>query len=383
VIPLCVPQLGGNEWTYVKECLDTGWVSSAGRFVERFERDCASATGAGHAVACTSGTAALTLALRVAGVTAGDLVILPTVTFIAPVNAAMQLGATPLFVDCDDYYNLDAAATLRFLREKTRTQDGRCFDRASGARIGALVPVHVFGNACDLDEVVPLCAELGIPVVEDATESLGTVYTGGRYAGHATGTIGDSGCLSFNGNKIITTGGGGMILTADAETARHARYLSTQAKDDPIYFVHDEAGYNFRLTNLAAAVGCAQLEQLDHHKAAKQAHRAAYAEALHDVPGLSLAPLPPYADNNCWMIAVRVDAERYGTDRDGLLERLRAADIEARPLWHLNHLQRPYRHCPTWHIERAPELLASTVNIPCSVGLGASDRDRVIEALRG
>lgn len=212
-IPLSVPTIQGNEWAYVKECLDTGWVSSAGKFVDRFEADVARLTGAKHAVACVNGTAALHIALQLAGVQPGDEVIVPTVTFIATVNAVRYAQATPVFMDCDDFYNLDAEKTCEFIRQET----------AKGRRIAALMPVHVFGNAAWLEELLPLCRERNIKVIEDAAESIGTVYTAGVMKGRHTGTVAELGCLSFNGNKIITTGGGGMILTDDGALAERAK----------------------------------------------------------------------------------------------------------------------------------------------------------------
>jgi dTDP-4-amino-4,6-dideoxygalactose transaminase len=190
------------------------------------------------------------------------------------------------------------------------------------------------------------------------------------------------GCFSFNGNKIITTGGGGMIVTDDESYARTARYLTTQAKDDPLYFVHNEIGYNFRLTNVQAAIGVAQLEQLPRFKEIKQGNYTAYAEAMADIPGLELADVPPYANNNCWMCAVQIDSTRYGMDRDQLLRHCRQHGVEVRPLWHLNHLQRPYRGYDTYCIDRAQRLLDVTVNIPCSVGLTEEQRTAVIQVLR-
>ena len=381
MIPLCAPSLRGSEWAYVKECLDTQWVSSAGRFVDRFEQECSRYVDSRFGVACSSGTAALTVALRIAGVRPGDEVIFPTVTFIAPINAGAQLGAVPVFMDCDEYYNIDPEKTIEFIEQHTLSRDDGAYNIRTGRRVAALVPVHVFGNAARLDDLVPLCRERRIHVVEDATESLGSVYTQGRFAGWYTGTVGDLGCFSFNGNKIITTGGGGMIVTDDEDYAHTARYLTTQAKDDPVYFVHNEIGYNFRLTNVQAAMGVAQLEQLSKFKEIKQRNYAAYAEAIAGISGLQLASVPPYADNNCWMYAVRIDSGRYGMNRDRLLERFRQHGIETRPLWYLNHLQRPYLECPSYRIDYAPKLLETTLNIPCSVGLTEEERTAVIEVL--
>lgn len=378
VIPLSVPSIGGNEWQYVKECLDTEWVSSAGRFVEQFEADLARFVGIEYAVACVNGTAALQVALRVMGVAPGNAVIVPTLTFISTVNAARYLGAEPIFMDCDAYYNIDVDKLADFLDQRAAQREDGCYDRETGKRLAAVVPVHVFGNAARMDEIVELCRPRGIAVVEDAAESLGTRYLDGRH----TGTLGDMGCFSFNGNKIITTGGGGMIVTGNPTLAARARYLTTQAKDDEVRYVHEEVGYNFRLTNLQAALGVAQLERLPAYLTAKQRNYEHYRRGIVDIDGLALAQPPGYATNNLWMYGLQIDAGRYRYDREGLMAALKTHGIQSRPVWHLNHLQRPYRDCQTWRIERAPLLLATTLNIPCSVNLSEDDVDYVIDRLR-
>jgi perosamine synthetase len=383
VIPLSVPHLGGREWAYVKECLDTGWVSSAGAFVDRFEKEMARYTGANHAVACSCGTAALHIALIISGVGADDEVIVPTLTFVATVNAVRYTGAHPVFMDCDCFYNIDPQKTLRFLREETFQKDGQTWNKRTGRRVAAILPVHVFGNAAELDELLSVCRNSGIRVVEDAAESLGTVYKGGQLAGKHTGTVGDVGALSFNGNKIITTGGGGMVLTNNAERAARARYLTTQAKDDEVRFIHHEVGYNYRMNNVQAALGLAQLEQLPEFLDAKRRHYGEYAKRLEGIQGLTLAPVPPYAENNHWLCAVQIDASLYELDRDSLMQRLSARGIQARPVWYLNHLQRPYLQCQSYQIERALDLWESTLNLPSSVGLTQEQLEMVSGELRG
>jgi perosamine synthetase len=378
IIPLSVPTIGGNEWQYLKECLDTEWVSSAGRFVDKFETDFAAYVGAASAVACVNGTAALQVALRVVGVRTGDEVIVPTLTFISTVNAACYLGAEPVFMDCDDYYNIDLDKLTDFLDTCTEQRDGDCYNCTTGRRLAAIVPVHVFGNAVAMDNLIALCRPRGIAIVEDAAESLGTSYLDGRH----TGTLGDMGCFSFNGNKIITTGGGGMIVTDNSEYAAKARYLTTQAKDDAVRYIHDEVGYNFRLTNIQAALGVAQMERLPEFLAVKQRNFILYRDAIANIDGLVLAEPPTYAHNNRWMYALQIDQERYRYDREALMAYLKGYGIQTRPVWQLNHLQRPYLHCRSWHIERAPQLLAITLNIPCSVNLREEDIDFVIERLR-
>jgi perosamine synthetase len=380
-IPLSIPDLGGNEWSYIKDCLDTGWVSSAGPFVERFEREIARYTGAPHAVACASGTAALHVALLLAGVGPEDEVIVPTLTFVATINAVRYTGAYPVFMDCDDFYCIDAEKSLDFLAQETVAGQGGVRNKRTGRRIAALMPVHVFGNAAALEVLVSACRERGIPVIEDAAESLGTAYTTGAFTGKHTGAIGELGCLSFNGNKIVTTGGGGMILTAGAALAARAKYLTTQAKDDDLRFIHNEVGYNYRLTNLQAALGVAQLEQLPRFLETKAAHYAQYADGLRNVRGLTLAPVPAYACNNHWLCSLRVNAEIYGCDRDALMRRLTARGIQSRPVWGLNHLQRPFAHCQAYRIERATELWQTTLSLPSSAGLKPEDIQSVIEAL--
>lgn len=381
MIPLSVPCIRGNAWKYVKDCLDTEWVSSAGEYVDRFEQEFARSVGSTWAVACVNGTSALQVALRLAGVVAGDAVLVPTVTFIAPVNAVCYLGAEPILFDCDEYYNLDERKVLAFLETQCDVGAKGVFERASGRRIAAVVPVHVFGNAVMMDRLLRECGRLGIPVVEDATESLGTRYSRGPFAGRHTGTLGLMGCFSFNGNKIITCGGGGMIVTDDDTLASRARYLTTQAKDDEVRFVHGDVGYNFRLTNLQAALGLSQLELLPQFLETKRTHYDSYRAALSGVAGLRIADVPPYADNNCWMVPLQISASMYGRDRDAVMADLAERKIQSRPLWQLNHLQTPYKGCRAWEIHSAPLLLEATVNLPCSVGLSANDLATVVAAL--
>ncbi len=381
MIPLSVPSIEGNEWKYVKECLDTGWVSSAGKFVDRFEDEIKRFTGSKFAIACVNGTSALHISLILAGVNQGDEVLVPTVTFIAPINAVRYVGAEPVFFDCDDYYNMDISKLARFLEEETVRKDGFTFNKKTGRRIAAVIPVHVFGSAVLMDDLVGLGEEYNIKIIEDATESLGTVYVSGRYAGKHTGTIGEFGCLSFNGNKIITTGGGGMILTNNEEFAQKAKYLTTQAKDDTMRYIHHEIGYNYRLTNVQAAIGVAQLEQLPKYLEIKKQNYQRYQEKLTGSKGLTLAPVPEYASNNHWLYALQFDPEEYGKSKEELLDLLNRNGIQARPLWYLNHWQRPYQNCQSYQVEKAVKLFETTINIPSSVSLTEEQIDKVVEVL--
>ncbi len=382
MIPLSVPCIRGNESRYIQECLDTAWVSSAGKYVDDFERNICQATGAGHAVACVSGTAALHVALRVVGVAPGDEVIVPSLTFIAPVNTVRYLNAEPVFMDCDAFYNIDVEKTVDFLKEETKMAHGFTVNRQTGRRISAIIPVHVFGHAVDFSGLLDLCREKNIKVVEDASESLGTRYKRDVLDGRHTGTVGDIGCLSFNGNKIMTTGGGGMLLTDSAEYAEQVLYLTTQAKDDAVRYIHHDVGYNYRMTNVAAAMGVAQLEQLDEFCRIKRKNFEIYRAAINAIDGLKLAEPPDYADCNHWFYCLQIDAAVYGMDRDELMEALSEKGIQTRPVWYPNHLQKPYCNNRYYRIEKALELWRNTLNIPCSVGLTDRDIEQVVEAVK-
>ncbi len=377
-IPLSVPKLAGNEWEYVKECLDTEWVSSAGKYVDLFEERIATYTGAKQAVACVNGTAALQVSLRLAGVQPDDEVIVPTLTFIAPINAIAYCVANPVFMDVDQYYNIDVEKTIQFIENQTEHRNVATYNKVTGKRVSAIVPVHIWGNAVWMDELISLCVERNIAVVEDASESLGTFYSKGKFAGRHTGTIGKLGCVSFNGNKIITTGGGGMILTDDEHLAEKARYLTTQAKDDPVRYIHNEIGYNFRLTNLQAALGVAQLEQLPGFLMRKKEIYQHYKEGLRVIEGLNLAETPDYAENNHWLNVLQIDDINFSTDRESLMTKLDTQGIQTRPVWGLNHLQNPYQKCQKYLIDNAFALVESSLCLPSSTNLGNQDIERVI-----
>jgi perosamine synthetase len=384
-IPLSVPHISGNEWDYVKECLDGEWVSSAGPFVDRFEREFAAYVGSKFAVACSSGSAALHVSLLLAGVKPGDLVLVPSLTFIASVNAIHYCGAEPVFFDCDEHYNLDAGQVEEFLRSSCRSGAGGLTHKKSGRRVSAILPVHVFGNAVNLESFLSVAQELNLPVVEDAAESLGTRYktnSGPQTGGRHTGTLGLVGCFSFNGNKIITTGGGGMIVTNDPALAKRAKYLTTQAKDDEVRFVHNEVGFNYRLTNVQAALGSGQLEKLGKALQRKKEIHEAYTIGLRGVRGLRIASTPAYAENNHWMPCMQVEAAEYGEDWEALMARLGKAKIQARPVWELSHRQKPYSDCERLSLGNAERLHSVTLNIPCSVGITQEQQSRVIKELR-
>jgi perosamine synthetase len=382
MIPLSIPAIRGNEWKYVKECLDTEWVSSVGKYVNRFENDICSFTGAKYAVACMNGTAGLQIAMSLVGIEPGDEIIVPTVTFVAPINTVRYLGAFPVFMDCDSYYNIDAEKTIQFIKQETIFKDGFTYNKKTKNRIGAIIPVHVFGNPCNFEELINVCRNRNIKIIEDASESLGSYYSQGKFAGNHTGTIGDLGVYSFNGNKIITTGGGGMIVTDNEELAAKAKYKTTQAKDDEIRFIHNEVGYNYRMTNVLAAIGVAQLEMLPEYIKIKKANYQIYKKHIDKIPGLTLADMPDYANANYWFYSLQVSKSGYGKDSDLLMECLIKNEIEIRPLWYLNHMQKPFKKYPSYKIEKAYEMLEKTLNLPCSVSLTKEQIQTVVRLLK-
>jgi aminotransferase in exopolysaccharide biosynthesis len=377
-IALHQPSISGNEWRYVKDCLDTGWVSSAGKYVEKFEEAISIYTGSPFAVSCINGSAALQLSLKLAGVTQGDEVLVPTITFIASVNAIHHNGASPVFIDADNFHNLDVRKSIEFIRTETTFDGSYSINRKSGRRVVAVVPVHVFGNAVWLDELVPLCQERNIAVVEDAAESLGTRYSLGNYAGQHTGTVGDIGCLSFNGNKIITSGGGGMILTSSRDIAERARYLTTQAKDNSKEFRHDEAGFNLRLTNIQAALGLGQLEIMPCFLEEKKTNFQKYTQLLKGVQSVEIGKVPDYSINNHWITWVSLQS-CYPKTLASLIETFSRQSIEVRPVWKPNHLQKPYLHSQRFKLDRAEDLVRSTLCLPSSAGLTDFELQRVVD----
>jgi perosamine synthetase len=370
MIPLSEPSMGGKEFEYAAACIDSRWISANGEFVWRMEEALASYIGVKHAVACNCGTSALHISLILSGVRADDEVVVPTVTFIAPVNAVRYVSAWPVFIDCDEYCNIDVAAVRRFLADDCCSRDGVTTNKRTGRRIAAIVPVHVFGTSVDMDPILEMAAEYRLAVIEDASESLGSLYKGRK-----CGSLAQIGCLSFNGNKIVTTGGGGAILTNDEMVAKQARYLTTQAKEDGIEYIHHSVGYNYRMNNVLAALGLAQLETLEERLASKRRNFALYEQALGKE---RLVQQPSWSNSNRWFYGFLCpDAAA----KERLLNACVGADIQVRPLWLPNHLQRPYRDMEAYQIENAPRLYERLVNLPCSVGLTPEQIAQVVAVI--
>jgi aminotransferase in exopolysaccharide biosynthesis len=361
------PSFGGNEWSYIKQCLDSGFVSSVGPFVDRFEADLAAYTGAHCAVAVVNGTAALHVALQLAGVVRNDEVLVPALTFAATSNAIAYCGALPHFVDSEERtLGIDPSALRYYLSTIAVSRDGQCVNRATGRIIRALVPMHVFGHPVAIDELLAIAAEFNLVLVEDAAESLGSTYKGRH-----TGTFGRLGTLSFNGNKTITTGGGGAILTNDRMLAQRAKHLTTTAKVPHRWeYRHDEVGYNYRLPNLNAALGCAQLEQMPMLLAAKRRLHQLYAASFSAVSGLKLLGEPDGCSSNYWLQTLLLDRDR-ATARDRLLTATNDAGIMTRPIWVLNHRLPAFADCPRMPLNVAESLEGRIINIPSSAQLVA------------
>ena len=362
VYPLHEPRFAGHEWDYVKDCIDTGWVSSVGAYVDRFEAQLAARLGVRHAVAVSNGTAALHVALILAGVGANDEVLVPALTFIATANAVQYCGAVPHFVDSDwTGLGLDPGKLDRHLGQIAERRNGATYNRQTGRRIAAIVPMHVFGHPVDMDALLDVARRWDIACVEDAAEAVGSTYKG-----RPAGSLAAISAISFNGNKIITSGGG-AILTNDPALARHAKHLTTTAKVPHAWtFEHDETGFNYRMPNLNAALGCAQLEQLDGFIAAKRRLAALYQRSLSGLPGIEFVAEPAGCESIYWLNAIKVpDAEA----RDAVLAAAHAAGLLLRPAWGLMNRQPMYRDCPHDDLSVAEALAARLVCLPSGVSL--------------
>ena len=359
-IALHEPVFEGNEWEYVKECIDTRWVSSAGAYVDRLERDLADYTGAKRAVVVVNGTSALHVCLRLVGVERGDEVLVPALTFVATANAIMYQGAVPHFVDSEEAtLGVDPGKLETYLERIATVEDGICINKETGRSIRAVVPMHAYGHPVDIEQLQQVCERFHIALVEDAAESLGSLYKGQH-----TGTFGRCAALSFNGNKTITTGGGGAILTNDEALADQAKHLTTTAKrDHPWEYFHDQQGYNYRMPNLNAALGCAQLEQLPSFIKRKRALADRYREAFADAESVSFFEEPDGARSNYWLNVLLLSPETAG-HRDAVLEHTNASGFMTRPTWTLMNKLPMYSDCPRMDLSTAQSLERRLVNIP-------------------
>lgn len=363
-IPLSIPNFEGNEKKYVDDALEQGWVSTGGAYITKLEEELAKFLHTDNVAACQSGTSALHLSLIEAGVRPGDVVIVPPLTFIAAVNPVKYQFATPVFVDCDDSFCLDPVKLAAFCETECEF-DGAVL-RYHNAAVKAVVVVHVFGNMADMESIMDTAEKYNLKVIEDATEALGSYYTEGRYVGKYAGTIGHFGAYSFNGNKVITTGGGGAITASDPAVVDHLRYLSTQAKNDPHYYIHDEVGYNYRMTNLQAALGVAQMEELPEFIARKQRNFEVYRR---EFEGFTLGELMPFragTSSNKWFYSLKIDRSRVTVTMREIITALEKKGIQTRAIWGLINEQKPYSGEETFRLEKAPYYASRILNLPCS-----------------
>lgn len=380
-IPLSVPNLKGKELEYLTHAVETEWVSTGGPYVNDFEIKIAEYAKCKGAVSCQNGTSGLHIALEVCGVTEDDEVIVPTLTFIAAVNPVKYIGADPIFMDCDDSLTMDVNKLKDFCETECSFLDGKLINNLTKKHIKALIVVHVFGNMADMEEIIEVANKYNLKVIEDATEAIGTYYIGGKYKGKHAGTIGDIGVYSFNGNKIMTTGGGGMIVSDNEEILRRAKHLTTQAKSDELYYTHDEIGYNYRMTNLQAALGLAQLEQLEDFIKVKKDNYDFYKNEVQKITGLRILDFKESIRPNYWFYALYIE-QGYTLNRDQIIKYLASKKIQARPIWGLISDQKPYKDSQTYKIDKAKQYLDKVVNIPCSSNLSREDVSYVIECLK-
>lgn len=379
-IPLSVPNIKGNELKYVTEALETEWVSTAGAKIEEFEKNMTAYVHSEGAVACQSGTAGLHLALHYFGVTEEDMVIVPTLTFIAAVNPVKYEKASPIFMDNDDTLCMDPIKLKKFLDTECIKINENIVLKKTGKTIKAIIVVHVFGNMADMEQIMDIACEYNLPVIEDATEALGTYYTEGRYKGKFAGTIGNVGVYSFNGNKIMTTGGGGMVVSNDRKILDKIRYWSTQSKDDAVNFIHNDIGFNYRMTNVQAAIGVAQLERIEEFIEIKKKNYLRYKKSIDNMEGISLLQFRDGVRANYWFYSLVLDINEY--DKDMVIRIFSENKIQTRPIWGLISEQVPYKDDYKYDIDCAMDYYKRVVNIPCSTNLSEEDVDVVIEVLK-
>lgn len=379
-IPLSVPNFEGNERKYVDDAIDQGWVSTGGAYITKLEKQLAEFLNVGNVAACQSGTSALHMSLVEAGVKPGDVVLVPPLTFIAAVNPVKYQFATPVFIDCDDSFCLDPVKLRLFCEEECKF-DGKKLTY-NDHEVKAVVVVHVFGNMADMESIMDTARMYNLKVIEDATEALGTKYTTGAFAGKFAGTIGDFGCYSFNGNKIITTGGGGAVTSNDPKVVDHIRFLSTQAKTDPHYYIHDEIGYNYRMTNLQAALGVAQMEELPEFIRRKQANFDQYCSEFDGFDLASIIPFRNGTSSNKWFYSLSIDRSRIDASMRQIITALEDKGIQTRAIWGLINEQKPYQNEITYKLEKAPYYASRILNIPSSTQITKEEISYVADEVK-
>lgn len=379
-VPLSIPNFEGNERKYVDDAIEQGWVSTGGAYINKLEKSLAQFLHTDNLAACQSGTAALHLAMVEAGVKPGDVVLVPPLTFIAAVNPVKYQFATPVFIDCDDSFCMDATKLQDFCQQECNFDGKQLMYKGNPVKV--VVIVHVFGNMADMTAIMSIAHNYNLKVIEDATEALGSKYIDGPLAGKYAGTIGDFGCYSFNGNKIITTGGGGAITANDTKVVDHIRYLSTQAKDDVHYYIHNEVGYNYRMTNLQAALGVAQLEELPEFIRRKQRNYKLYCQLF---DGFELGHMIGFRsdiDSNMWFYSLEINRDKVKVTMKEIITKLEEKGVQTRAIWGLINEQLPYIHEATYKLEKAPYYAERILNIPSSTQITEEEIHYVAENIK-
>lgn len=369
MIPLSVPNFEGNEEKYVVDAVSQGWVSTGGAYVDALEKKIAEYSGSVGSVACQSGTAALHMSLVECGVEQDDIVLVPTLTFIAAVNPVKYVKATPVFMDCDDSLCMDPQKVKAFCEEECEETGAGLIHKQSGKKVKAIVVVHVFGNLADMEGIMAVAERYNLKVIEDATEALGTICEYGKYAGKMAGAIGHFGAYSFNGNKIITTGGGGMIVSRDKEALAHLKYMSTQCKDDDHFYIHNEVGFNYRMTNVQAAIGVAQMEELEEFISRKNKNHELYADLLKDTHKGYILSFRKGIRSNKWFYSFVLNKDVCDKPVKEYIVELQNQGIQTRPIWGLIHEQKPYVNDLAYKIEKAKYYSERIINVPCSTNI--------------
>ena len=379
-INLSEPSFLKEELNNLKDCIKSGWVTS-GNYIKKFEKSISKYVGSRHAIACINATSALQVSLRLVGVKQGHEVIVPSLTFIAPINAISYNGASPIFMDSDEFYNLDEVKTIEFIENNTFFKNNSTYNLKTKKKISAIIIVHVFGNAPNIKILSKICNKKNIKIIEDASESLGTFYKSKNNKKIHVGTNGKISCISFNGNKIITSGGGGMIITNNDYLAKKARYLISQAKDDSLSYVHNSVGYNYKMSNLHAAIGVAQLKRINLILNKKRKINAFYKDHIKNILGLKIAKTPDYAFNNNWLNILQVNVKDYKKDKKNIIKKFHLNQIDTRPVWKLNHLQKPYISSQKYKINNALKLHKISICLPSSPNLTNKELLKIIACL--
>ncbi len=380
-ISLSEPNLHGNEVKYTTEAIESQWVSITDPFVGKFKKVVEDYVKADNAIPMQNATSALHMALIINDINSNHEVIAPTLTFIASVNCIKYVNATPVFMDCDSFGNMDPEKLRRFCQTQCTLTDKGLVNNKTGKIVKAVVVTHIFGNMADMESITQIADEFKLILIEDSAQALGTYYTSGKFKGRFAGTFGDCGVYSYNSNKIITCGSGGTLVVKDSDKAEKVMYLAAQAKDDGLRYKHNNVGYNYMMNNIQSAVGIAQMEQLEGFIKTKEANYLLYKELLKDVKGITLLPFSPNCRPNYWFYSILVNEKEYGISREALMNELAKRKIQSRPVWGLVHRQKPYQDCQTFEIEKAEEYTETLLNIPCGSTLTTEQVKKVVKAI--